>query len=71
MLIFLLVDAAAPIDRALDRPQRRPQKGPLADEDAGHVAAERPRDGNHDHAEQRNLDPSVAGHPGSPKTARG
>ncbi len=71
VLLLVLVDAAAPIDRALDRPQHRPQECPLAGEDACHVAAERPRDRDHDHAEQRDLHPAIGCHPGSPRSARG
>ena len=51
VLLFLLVDTAAPIDHALDRPQHRAEKGALAGEDARHVAAEGPGDQDHDHAE--------------------
>ena len=62
MLLFLFIDAAAPVDRALERAQHRMQKGALAIEDARHVAAEWPGDGDDDHAEERDLDPAVQGH---------
>jgi hypothetical protein len=41
MLFALLVDAADPVERALDRPQHRRQECALAIEHARHVAAER------------------------------
>src|SRR6516165_10952325 len=61
-LLFGLVDAATPIYEPLEWTQDRAQERPLACEHARHVAAERPRDRDDDHAKQRDLQPSVARH---------
>ena len=39
VLLLLLVNAAGPIERGLDRPQHRRQERALAVEDARHVAS--------------------------------
>src|SRR5271157_5397618 len=62
VLLLLLVDAAAPVDGSFDRAENRTQERPLAGEDARHVAAEGPGEQDHDHTEQRDLDPSADGH---------
>ena len=41
MLLLRLIDAADPVEAALDRPQDRRQKCALAGEDARHIGAER------------------------------
>ena len=41
ILLALLVDAAEPIEAALDRPKDRREKSPFAVEDGRHVPAER------------------------------
>ena len=70
-LVLGLVDAAAPIDEAFDRAQYRAQKRPLTREDACHVAAERLRDRDDDHAEQHDLQPAVGNHLSSSLVAAG
>jgi hypothetical protein len=59
---FRLIDSATPINKALDRAEQRPQRCPLACEDPRHVPAERSRNHDHDRAEERDLQPPVAGH---------
>ena len=62
VLLTLLVDAAGPVDRGLDRPQHRRQEGALAVEDARHVAAEHRRDRDDDRAVKQNLNPANRSH---------
>ena len=62
VLLALLVDAADPVERRLDRPQHRRQEGALAVEDARHVAAEQRRDRDDDRAIKNDLNPADDGH---------
>ena len=62
MLLALLVDAARPIDRRLDRSQHRRQESALAVEHARHVAAEHRRDRHDDRAIEQNLNPADDSH---------
>jgi hypothetical protein len=66
MLLALLVDAADPVKRDLDRPQDRGQKYALAIEHARHVPAERLGKRDDDRTEEKNLDPADGGHGGMP-----
>ena len=54
-LLALLVDAAGPVDRGLNRPQHRRQEGALAVEDSRHIAAEHRGDRDDDGAVKQNL----------------
>ena len=62
VLLIALVDAGDLVDRDLDRPQDRRQKGALAVEDPGYIGAERWHDGDEDRAIKQNLDPADDGH---------
>ena len=71
MLLALLVDAAEPVERRLDRPQDRRQERALAVEDARHVAAERRHQRDDDRAVKQDLNPADDGHGRAPfRTAR-
>src|SRR6266446_5623052 len=61
-LLLGLVDAATPVYEPFEGTQERPQRCPLACENARHVAAERPCDRDDDQSKQRDLQPSVASH---------
>ena len=62
MLLALLVDAADPVQPALDRPQHRRHERAFAIEDARHVPAERFDQRDHNGAVQKNLNPADDGH---------
>ena len=58
VLLIALVDAGDLVDRELDRPQDRRQKGALAVEDARHVGAERRHDGDDESRNRAESEPS-------------
>ena len=71
MLLALLVDAAGPVERGLDRPQDRRKERALAIEDARHVPAERHHERDDDRAIEQNLNPADERHGVDPfRTAR-
>ena len=58
VLFALLVDAADPVEPALERAQDRRKNGRLAAEDAGHVPAERFYQRDHDGADTEEFESS-------------
>jgi hypothetical protein len=66
MLLASLVDAADPVEPALDRPQDRRKERTLAVEDARHVPAKRLRQCGDDRTEKKNLNPTDGSHDGTP-----
>ncbi|MEY9245256.1 hypothetical protein ABIF27_005911 [Bradyrhizobium elkanii] len=62
VLLAPLVDAADPVDAALEGAQHGREQGALAVEHAGHVPAERLDQRDHDRAKQNNLNPADDGH---------
>ena len=58
MLLALLVDAADPVQRRLNRPKHRGQECALALEDARHVAAERHDERGENREIDRDLNPA-------------
>jgi hypothetical protein len=71
VLLLALIDPGERVAAPLDRPEDGREEGALAGEDAGHEAADRPREGQHDDGEEDDLGPAGDGQGRSPQNRSG